>query len=180
MNKPAIVLILVLIIFSGTACNQIIDRVFSPPSKTSEFEYYDESFQLSDSSDLNTESFYYTQGEGVSGSYYAYLKFHPDGACEYFGGTALTPDSVDYYQFLETERKKRSGLPKDRKADWGYYTTSNDSIKLTFKKHRAMSSIMHKYLGVIEDNSITFKTYSYSVLDSSYRYESDEIYELYE
>lgn len=179
MNKLPIVLLSGFLLVSGSACNQIMDRIFHPHSKTSEFEYYDENFQLADDSDLNTESFYYTQGEGVSGSYYAYLKFHPDGALEYFGGTALNPDSIDYYKFLETERNKRTGLPKDRKANWGYYTTDKDSIKLTFKKHRAMSSIMYKCQGVIDSNSLIFNTYSYSTFDSVYKYERVETYKLY-
>ena len=180
MNKAKIRFLFLWILFLGSACNQIMERIFNPPSKSSEFEYYDKNFQLEGTSGLNTESFYYTRGVGVSGAYFAYLKFYPDGALEYFGGTSLSPDSVDYYNLMKTERKKRSGIPKDRKANWGDYTTENDSIKLTFKKHRAMSSIMHKYLGVLNGHSITFKTYSYSALDSGYHYESDEIYEMYE
>lgn len=152
-----------------------MDRIFYPYSEPEDFMFYEKDYQLSKSEDLKTDKFYFTQGVGVSGEYYLYVKFFPDGGVYYSGGTALEPDSVEQYNFLDVERK-RNGIPKDRKASWGYYQCKNNKLKMTILDHRALSSINLKYHGIVKRDTLFMKLYEKSVNDSTFRLSGKEIF----
>lgn len=159
-----------------TSCNRFFEALVYPRPEPDDFEYYDEHFKLPKYSGLNTESFYYTQGTGVSGEYYSYLRFYPDGAVLYYGGTALPPDSIKAYGFTDVQRRKHKGTPKARKTPWGYYKLSGDSLYLSLIDYGPISSKIKKFKGSIQNDSLIFKVYEKLTSDSEFSFSYEVVY----
>lgn len=150
------------------SCNNIMDRIFHPYNEPEDFMFYEKDYKLSESEDLKTNKFYFTQGVGVSGEYYLYLKFFSDGGVYYSGGTSLAPDSIEHFNFLNVERK-RNGIPKDRKASWGYYQCRENKLMMTILDQRALSSVNLKYHGIVKEDTLFMKIYEKGVNDSTFQ-----------
>ncbi|MBN2892786.1 MAG: hypothetical protein JXL97_13035 [Bacteroidales bacterium] len=165
----AVLLVIAFVFSSCTVADNLIENVLYPYKKPQSFEYYDKDFKLDKNTQLKTENFYYTKGEGISGHYYEYLKFYPDGTVYYLGGTAIEPDNGFKNGYIDTKRKK-NGVPKYRKASWGRYNFYSDTIKLNIVDYTAFSTDYRKYLGKISNDTIYFEVYKKEYTSGKYNY----------
>ena len=141
------------------------ELVFNSKVKKTDFEYYSQGFLLDSNSQLKTDGFYASPSNRSDEGVYTYFKFFPDGVVYYYGGTAMVPDTVDALKIMNLERNKK-GIPISKTASWGYYICAGDSLKFTFIKRRALSSMMNKYIGAIKGDTLVFEIFEEVTYDT--------------
>lgn len=171
-------LIIVFCFSSCTLAENILEKLLYPYKKPKDFDYFEKDFKLDKNSDLKTENFYFTKGEGVSGEYYEYFKFDSDGTVYYYGGTISTPENCFKENYIDIERKK-NGVPKYRKTSWGRYNFYSDSLKLNIVNYTALSSNYKKYLGTISNDTLFFDVYNKDYTSEKYIYSHSDYYIYY-
>ncbi len=142
------------------------ELVFNRKIKKTDFKYYSQGFLLDSNSKLKTDGFYASPCISADEEVYTYFKFFTGGVVHYFGGTSMVPGTVEALKIMDIERDKK-GIPISKSASWGYYNCEGDSLKFTFLKRRALSSMINKYIGAIKGDTLVFEIFEEVSYDTS-------------
>jgi len=140
---------LIFLLISMSSCTKIYEMIFQQRPDNELFKYYTEHPATITNSKLQLEKLYF---DTLNGN--AYLSFKSDGFVSYLGSTAMVPDTVLAWNFMNPERK-RNGQPKDKLSDFGYFVTSDDSLKFTIHCLGALGAeSIFEYKGLIYPDSL--------------------------